>query len=203
MKETNFDKKEFAGKVIDCLEDAMTTICSLHEDLIEGDPEETVFLSGASYDRIAGEIGYAVERYNLTSQKITSEEALKTVINVVFRPFLQILAEKGWESYFEDWQRFMVFDKVKEVFEAWDLVAIPSKDWLLKISYSWGDEESDQKFMSEEDAWNEAKRDAMNEVQITIDEGTDADLKFYANQKHIELHYWKDDSWCYYDVVKE
>lgn len=39
--------------------------------------------------------------------------------------------------------------------------------WLLKISYSWGDEEADQKFCSFEDAWKAAKDMAINETEIT------------------------------------
>lgn len=196
-------ESEFVGQVIDVFENVMTTICKNEEGLINGNPEEVVFIRDGDYDAIAWEVRNVVDEFNLADQTITSEEALKTAINVIFRPFLQILSQKGWDKYFHQWDRFAAFDKVKRVFENWSLVTLPEKKWLLKMAYSWGDEESDQRFTTEEEAWNEAKKLAVEEVQIQIDEGKDADLKFYANQKHIELHYYSDDSWCYYDVIAE
>ena len=38
--------------------------------------------------------------------------------------------------------------------------------WLLKISYSWGDEEPYQEFNSFKEAWDTAKKDACNEAEI-------------------------------------
>lgn len=205
MKETRKinAQDEFMGQVIDCLEDVMTEICRSNEGLVDGDPEQITFIAGDLYDQIAGEVSYVINRHRLDAEAITSEEALKEAINVIFRPFLMNLSERGWEEYFYPWQRYEAFDKVKAVFESWNLVKIPEKEWMLKIAYSWGDEESDLRFSTEKEAWEEAKRLAMTEIQTTIDEGSDADLKFYGGQMHIELHYYKDDSWCYYDVVKE
>lgn len=40
--------------------------------------------------------------------------------------------------------------------------------WLLKISYSWGDEEPYQEFNSFKEAWDTAKKDACNEVMVLL-----------------------------------
>ena len=45
--------------------------------------------------------------------------------------------------------------------------------WLLKISYSWGDEEPYQEFNSFEEAWDTAKKDACNEAEIASIEAND------------------------------
>lgn len=203
MNKEKKDWKEFAGQVIDCLEDVMTQIYQSREGLIDGDPEQITFIEGDLYDQIAGKVDLVVGRYCLDAEVITSEEALKEAVNVIFEPFLMSVSERGWEEHFQQWQRFRAFDRVKAVFEEWNLVRIPAKEWLLKISYSWGDEECDQRFATEEEAWEEAKRLALCEAQTNIDEGHDADLKFFAGQKHIELLYYQDNERCYYDIVRE
>ena len=45
--------------------------------------------------------------------------------------------------------------------------------WLLKISYSWGDEEPYQEFNSFEEAWDTAKKYACNEAEIASIEAND------------------------------
>ena len=45
--------------------------------------------------------------------------------------------------------------------------------WLLKISYSWGDEEPYQEFNSFKEAWDTAKKDACNEAEIASIEAND------------------------------
>ena len=59
--------------------------------------------------------------------------------------------------------------------------------WLLKISYSWGDEEPYQEFNSFKEAWDTAKKDACNEAEI-------ASIEVLDNQrKQIRSKYlWKE-----------
>lgn len=76
--------------------------------------------------------------------------------------------------------------------------------YLLKISYSWGDEESDQEFTTFEDAWKEAKEMAINESEITSEEHEcEIGLFFNKEKGKIILHYTYDDSYCYYNIEKE
>lgn len=79
--------------------------------------------------------------------------------------------------------------------------------WLLKISYSWGDEEADQKFCSFEDAWKAAKDMAINEAEITSMEndcevGLSIDKNDTRQEGEIILHYTYDGTYCHYKVVK-
>lgn len=79
--------------------------------------------------------------------------------------------------------------------------------WLLKISYSWGDEEPYQEFNSFEEAWDTAKKDACNEAEIASieanDEKCEIGLTFEKEEDRgrISLHYTYDNSYCYYDVL--
>ena len=81
--------------------------------------------------------------------------------------------------------------------------------WLLKISYSWGDEEPYQEFNSFEEAWDTAKKDACNEAEIASieanDEKCEIGLTFEKEEDRgrIRLHYTYDNSYCYYDVLPQ
>ncbi len=78
-----------------------------------------------------------------------------------------------------------------------------SSYYILKISYSWGDEENDRLFITEEDAMNEAKHLAVEESFITSSEHEcEIGIIYNEKDKEIKLHYTYDDSWCYYKVVK-
>lgn len=80
---------------------------------------------------------------------------------------------------------------------------------LLKISYSWGDEEPYQEFNSFEEAWDTAKKDACNEAEIAPieanDETCEIGLTFEKEEDRgrISLHYTYDNSYCYYDVLPQ
>ena len=81
--------------------------------------------------------------------------------------------------------------------------------WLLKISYSWGDEEPYQEFNSFKEAWDTAKKDACNEAEIASieanDETCEIGLTFEKEEDRgrISLHYTYDNSYCYYDVLPQ
>lgn len=81
--------------------------------------------------------------------------------------------------------------------------------WLLKISYSWGDEEPYQEFNNFEEAWDTAKKDACNEAEIASieanDETCEIGLTFEKEEDRgrISLHYTYDNSYCYYDVLPQ
>lgn len=78
-----------------------------------------------------------------------------------------------------------------------------SSYYILKISYSWGDEENDRLFITEEDAMNEAKHLAVEESFITSSEHEcEIGIIYNEKDKEIKLHYTYDESWCYYKVVK-
>lgn len=83
-------------------------------------------------------------------------------------------------------------------------IIVGEETYLLKISYSWGDEESDQEFSTFEDAWKEAKSMAIDEVETTSEEHEcEIGLVFDKENGTIKLHYTYDDEWCHYNVVKQ
>lgn len=81
--------------------------------------------------------------------------------------------------------------------------------WLLKISYSWGDEEPYQEFNSFKEAWDTAKKDACNEAEIASIEANDETCEIgitfekEEDRGRISLHYTYDNSYCYYDVLPQ
>ena len=84
------------------------------------------------------------------------------------------------------------------------------KNYLLKITYSWGDEEPEMRFDSFENAWDEAKRLALNEVQTYCTEdqpGEDASIYIISSsilqEGVISLLYTDDHSECRYTVCPE
>ena len=74
----------------------------------------------------------------------------------------------------------------------------------IKISYSWGDEESPYKsFDSKEDAYKKACELACNEAyeyNSEFDADRRCEVLFDAASLSISLHYLGDDSWCYYNI---
>ena len=76
------------------------------------------------------------------------------------------------------------------------------KNWLLKITYSWGDEEPGQEFVSKEDAWNKALSMAMVEADTASDEGR-GPVQININKEEFEiiLVYQGDMSECKYQVL--
>lgn len=81
--------------------------------------------------------------------------------------------------------------------------------WILKISYSWGEEESSLEFNNSEEAWETAKKYAFKEVQTASceygNEDANCEIGIIIDEKkgHIDLHYMHDDTHCYYDVVSQ
>lgn len=75
--------------------------------------------------------------------------------------------------------------------------------WMLKIAYSWGDEESDLIFTSFDDAWTKAKLMALEEIETcNIEHDLEMGLFINKEEKRIILHYTYDDSYCFYDVIQ-
>ena len=88
--------------------------------------------------------------------------------------------------------------------------AEPNYKWVLKTSYSWGEEESDQKCETWEEAATAMRFNAMQELLISGSEHdwqvsmyVPADIGFKKDTRSsIEIHYEYDDTYCYY-VVEE
>lgn len=77
-------------------------------------------------------------------------------------------------------------------------------DYLLKIAYSWGDEESDQQYSTFEEAWEEAKRMALEEAEMAgTEHNCEIGLYFDKANGLIQLHYTYDNEYCRYNVVKK
>ena len=83
--------------------------------------------------------------------------------------------------------------------------------WILKQSYSWGDEEPDQKF----NTWYEAYKAMMEDAAIElVTAGIEhdwqvsmyvpADIGIEKNKRSsVEIHYEYDDTYLYYVIEEE
>ena len=112
----------------------------------------------------------------------------------------------GGDEYKEFWNEMLLWiihNKPEGNYLVYDLEIRMLKTYLLKIAYSWRDEESEQEFATFEDAWKEAKEMAINESE-TASEEHECEIGLFFNKEEgkIELHYTYDDSYCYYNVVK-
>lgn len=78
------------------------------------------------------------------------------------------------------------------------------KKYLLKISYSWGDEEPDIECKSFDEAWRKAKEMAINEAEIVSEEHEcEIGLSLCKTEWKISLHYTYDDEYCVYSIVEK
>ena len=76
----------------------------------------------------------------------------------------------------------------------------------IEISYSWGDCEDGLygNFETEEDAYKEMCTMAAKEAYVQNEEFLEThncEVLFNAFEKAIDLHYYNDDTWCYYRIV--
>ena len=78
---------------------------------------------------------------------------------------------------------------------------IETKKYLLKISYSWGDEKSDIEFSTWEEAWETAKKYAMKEADDFSREHEDT-TSLVIEQGKITLIYHAWNECCYYNVME-
>ena len=83
-----------------------------------------------------------------------------------------------------------------------------AETWLLKITYSWGEEEPDIKvYGTFEQAWQKAKQMAADEAEISsLEWETEIGLRFEkkpeVEEGKITLHYTYDESYCWYKINK-
>lgn len=76
--------------------------------------------------------------------------------------------------------------------------------YLLKIAYSWGDEESDIPMNSFEEAWEYAKKMAIDELEtVCIEHECENAISFDKEKGTIMIHYIYDNTFCKYSIVKE
>ena len=73
----------------------------------------------------------------------------------------------------------------------------------LKITCSWGDEESLIMYKTKEEAWEKAKILSIDEAEI-VSEEHECEIELTLNKKDgiIQLHYTYDDEYCYYKILK-
>lgn len=76
--------------------------------------------------------------------------------------------------------------------------------YLLKIAYSWGDEESDILMNSFEEAWKYAKKMAIDELEtVCTEHECENAISFDKEKGTIFIHYIYDDTYCKYDIVEK
>ena len=76
------------------------------------------------------------------------------------------------------------------------------KEYGIEITYSWGDEEPIIKCKNKKDAWEKAKKMAVNEAKIVSeDHECEIGLIFNKEENKIILHYTYDDEYCYYKIL--
>lgn len=114
---------------------------------------------------------------------------------------------KDFEDEFDD--EYLVDHPYSELIYEWGreklLEAYGKKEWLVKIAYSWGDEESDNRFRTREEAWEFALDAFKTEVNETINLHPDDCLMYCKTDKEkgeIILMY-PDNTQCKYTVCKE
>lgn len=77
------------------------------------------------------------------------------------------------------------------------------KNCGIKITYSWGDEESLIE-CSKENAWRKMLELAMEEIRVDTEENkNNTDAIFYYDELRIILHYHSDGQYCYYNFVED
>lgn len=105
-------------------------------------------------------------------------------------------------DYLLDDENALNYDGIDSIFEKLYSNYSQKEIYLIKISYSWGDEESDIKCQSKSDAWSEAKSLAIDEAEIyALEHGCEVGLSFDKENGTITLHYTDDDTYCYYNIV--
>ena len=117
---------------------------------------------------------------------------------------IETLVNDEYKEFWDNMLLWIIHNKPEGNYQGDDLERRMLKKYLLKISYSWGDEETDQEFTSFEDAWKEARSMATDEAEITSEEHEcEIGLSFNKEEGKIILHYIYDDSYCYYKIEKE
>lgn len=80
------------------------------------------------------------------------------------------------------------------------------KEYSIKITYSWGDEEEPYgKYPSKDEAFKAMCTIAAREAYVQNEEGEigrTCILMFDAAKGAIDLHYDYDNTWCYYRVIE-
>ena len=78
------------------------------------------------------------------------------------------------------------------------------KNYVLKITYSWDDEETPIKVSSFEDGWKLAKRMAIDELEtVCVDHQCENGISFDKENGIILIHYQYDNTYCQYQIVKK
>ena len=76
----------------------------------------------------------------------------------------------------------------------------------IQIFYSWGDQEEPVPVPKGEDAWEFAKKLAVNEADIEYTERPEdgeVGLQFFRSEGEIVLHYPHDDEYCHFLITDE
>ena len=96
------------------------------------------------------------------------------------------------------------WEQVDKFFHHRGILEPAPKKWLLKIGYSWGEEEPDQVFLSKEDAWEKARQMALEEAETASwEHDCEVGLAFDKEAYAITLHYTYDSEYCRYSVIEE
>ena len=76
----------------------------------------------------------------------------------------------------------------------------------IQIWYSWGDQEPPVKVPDGIDAWEYAKKLAINEADVDFhehEEYGEIGISCYRDEGKIVLHYASDNEYCYYLITDE
>lgn len=104
---------------------------------------------------------------------------------------------KGIKSYYVDSFGF------KEIQAFADEILKQHESYVIKISYSWGDEESDILCRNYEEAWETAKKMLFDEAYISASEHeSEIGIGFSKEEDRMYIHYLYDDEYCFYDIIK-
>lgn len=74
----------------------------------------------------------------------------------------------------------------------------------IQIWYSWGEQESPIEVKDGIDAWEYLKQLVAKEVFVSQEEYPyGCSVYAYVEGQRVEIHYHKDDEWCYYLITDE
>lgn len=138
--------------------------------------------------------------------KRTKKEEVRTGLKMA----MELYEQSGHLSYNDLYDKELLEEAIDGCLAMDESDSKMTKRYRLKISYSWGDEEENEKSFDDfEDAWTIARNMALKEMETASSEYGDDNgnyeigLTFDKTRRRIDLHYTHDDSHCYYDMLQK
>ena len=117
---------------------------------------------------------------------------------------IDVLWNEAYETFWNEMLQWIINNKPEGNYLSSDLEDRFINKFLVKCAYSWGDEEPDEEFISEEAAWKYIKEAVVNEAETTSQEhDCYIGVCFDWRNRTASIHYTYDGEFCKYDIVKK